>query len=148
MELLTASAQETQDFGKKIAASLTPSEDAKTISLTGGLGSGKTTFTQGFALGLGILDRIVSPTFILMRTYTLPPGQSFRKLYHLDLYRLDGNIEQQMKDLGILEVWDDSQNIVLIEWAEKAGNFLPKDTINIAFETVNDTVRKITLTDK
>jgi tRNA threonylcarbamoyladenosine biosynthesis protein TsaE len=115
------------------------------VALSGELGSGKTTFTQGFAEGLGITSRILSPTFILMRSYELEdPGRSF---YHIDLYRLEGGIKEEMANLGIFDIFDDPNDIVLIEWAEKAEGLLPEKTVWVRFDRINENERKIEATD-
>lgn len=149
MEIFTDSPGATKDFGKKVAVNLTTSYQAgnmaTTIALIGDLGSGKTTFTQGFAEGLEFNDRIISPTFILMREYSLSQNKKYQRFYHLDLYRFEGEVVSQFKELGIEEIWSDPQNIVLIEWAEKAESMLPKETIKIEFEVVSDTKRKIVI---
>jgi len=136
MEVITKSAQETKDLGKKIATDL---KGGETLTLTGDLGSGKTTFIQGFAEGLGIKDRIISPTFILMRKY------SYSKLnfYHIDFYRLENNLENEVKNLGIDDTWGKENNIVAIEWAEKIKDLLPKGTIQLSFENMGEENRKI-----
>ncbi len=137
MENITKNAEETKSLGRKIASDLTISNQPLIIALTGDLGSGKTTFTQGFAEGLGIKDRVISPTFILMRKY-----QNF---YHLDLYRLETEIEKEMENLGITDIWKDEKNVMIIEWAEKIKNLLPKETIWIKFENLGEEKRKITI---
>ncbi len=137
MENITKNAEETKSLGRKIASELTISHQPLIIALTGDLGSGKTTFTQGFAEGLGIKDRVISPTFILMRKY-----QNF---YHLDLYRLETEIEKEMENLGITDIWKDEKNVMIIEWAEKIKNLLPKETIWIKFENLGEEKRKITI---
>ena len=133
MESITKSANETQILGKKFSASLTGGE---TIALIGELGAGKTTFAQGLAQGLGIEGRIVSPTFILMRTYG--------NLYHIDLYRLEKDIDEEVKNLGLTDIWGKKENIVVVEWAEKITEMLPENTIWINFEIL-DNGRKITI---
>jgi len=120
-------------LGKKFSASLTGGE---TIALIGELGAGKTTFAQGLAQGLGIEGRIVSPTFILMRTYG--------NLYHIDLYRLEKDIDEEVKNLGLTDIWGKKENIVVVEWAEKITEMLPENTIWINFEIL-DNGRKITI---
>lgn len=123
-------------MGKKIAADL---KGGETLALTGELGSGKTTFIQGLAEGLGIKGRIISPTFILMRKYLA----SKHDFYHIDFYRLENDLENEIKNLGIDDIWEKKDNIVAIEWAEKIKNSLPKDVIWLKFESVGKDKRKI-----
>jgi len=138
MEVITKSAQETKDLGKKIATDL---KGGETLALIGDLGSGKTTFIQGFAEGLGIKNRIISPTFILMRKYS----DSKLNFYHIDLYRLENNLENEVKNLGIDDTWGKENNIVAIEWAEKIKDLLPKGTIQLRFENMGEDDRKISI---
>lgn len=108
--------------------------------MVGNLGSGKTTFVQGLADGLGVTQSVASPTFVLMRQY---PTKS-RKLYHVDLYRLEKDVTQEYKSLGLDEIAEKGGNIVVVEWAEKIRNVLPKDTIWINFKTTGENTRRIT----
>lgn len=111
------------------------------MCLVGGLGAGKTTFTQGMANGLGVQTGVSSPTFILMR---VSKGIS-KKLYHLDLYRLEENVDREVENLGLFEIWGKKENITVIEWAEKIKNILPKNSIWINFENKAENQRKITI---
>ncbi len=112
---------------KTVAAKLARSSKARVFALTGELGAGKTTFVQGFAQGLGIKEKIISPTFVLIRQHPIP--KTNKTLYHIDLYRLDDTTN--LRHLGLQEIWSDQNNIVLIEWAEKAAKLLPKETVRI-----------------
>ncbi|HEX6977605.1 MAG TPA: tRNA (adenosine(37)-N6)-threonylcarbamoyltransferase complex ATPase subunit type 1 TsaE [Patescibacteria group bacterium] len=141
METITSSARETQELGNKIGSSL---KGGEILALTGDLGSGKTTFIQGLAQGLGVKGRIVSPTFILMRTYELAHEKNF---YHIDLYRLEGNLESEIENLGIPDVWEKEDNITAIEWAEKIKDILPKNVTWIKFENIGGEKRKITINE-
>jgi tRNA threonylcarbamoyladenosine biosynthesis protein TsaE len=153
MEILTKSAEETKNFGAKIANKLAtgyrpPVAGAYVIALSGELGSGKTTFTQGFAKALGLSSRIISPTFIIMRSYYLSINHyplSISHFYHIDLYRLGDDIKNEFENLGVFDILDNPANIVLIEWAEKAKQFLPKGTIWIKFKQMGESERKIKL---
>jgi tRNA threonylcarbamoyladenosine biosynthesis protein TsaE len=87
------------------------------------------------AEGLGIKARIISPTFILMRTYELPDERNF---YHIDLYRLEKDIESEVENLGIPDIWAKPDNIVAIEWAEKIKDLLPESTQWIKFKTLEN----------
>lgn len=125
MDFITQSAQETKDLGQKIGAGLKPGQ---TIALFGDLGGGKTTFLQGLALGLGVKQAIISPTFIISRDYPLPGGGRF---YHFDWYRINSN--QEARGLGMEEIFG-QDNIVAIEWANQAPQVLPEDRIEIYFK--------------
>jgi tRNA threonylcarbamoyladenosine biosynthesis protein TsaE len=135
MEIITKSTQETFKLGEEIGTSL---KQGEVIALIGEMGAGKTTFMQGFARGLKIKNKIQSPTFILMRSY-----KGRLKLFHLDLYRLEENVEKEVRDLGLFDIWQKKDNIVAIEWAEKIQNILPKETKYIKFEYLEDDERKI-----
>lgn len=113
----TKSAQETKDFAKKLAKDFL---SGGILGLTGGLGAGKTTFAQGFAQGLGIKGKIISPTFLIIRQYPIPDRTNF--FYHIDLYRLE---DINLKTSGLEEILQDKENVVLIEWADKLGDNLP-----------------------
>lgn len=140
MELITKSASETQEAAVQFADSLTEKADsAIVIALTGDLGAGKTTFMQGFAKAVGVQDRIISPTFVLMRRYPIASGI----LYHLDMYRLENDDKGEVENLGLPEIWSTPGNIVVIEWAEKIKDLLPEHTKWVTFEHTDEDYRKI-----
>lgn len=122
---------------KKIAAELAKETKNHIFALSGELGAGKTVFVQGFAKALGIKDKIISPTFVLMRQHQIPNTK--KVLYHIDLYRLE-NITD-VEQLGLEEIWSNPNNIVLIEWAEKL-NRLPKETTKISIGKAGPNKRK------
>lgn len=138
MEIITKSAEETEKVGREFGNKLTGGE---VVALVGNLGGGKTTFVKGIARGLGIDLRIISPTFILMRKYKSSKGM----LYHIDVYRLDDNLEEELENLGIKDVWGKKANIVVIEWADKIKHLLPRGITKISFEYLDDDVRKINI---
>lgn len=143
MEVFTKNARDTQKFGRKIASQL---KGGEVLALSGNLGSGKTTFIQGLAQGLGIKQRIISPTFILLREYEITNYQlPISNFYHIDLYRLEDSVESELKNLGIEEIWERGENVVAIEWAEKVKTLLPTNTIWIVFEDLGDNKRRITI---
>jgi len=118
-----------------------PRKHAAVIALTGDLGSGKTTFVKGFAAGLGIRRRMVSPTFLIIKRYTIPEGRQtkvkkmheaclYRFLFHIDAYRLKK--PRELLSLGWREIAENPQHLVLIEWAEKVRSLLPKASAWIA----------------
>lgn len=105
------------------------------ICLNGELGSGKTVFTKGFANSLGIKDTITSPTFSIIKEYDgeLP-------LYHMDVYRLDGNHE----GVGIEEYFNKG-GVVIIEWADTIKEILPDNRLDIYFKVVDEEKRILTI---
>lgn len=142
MEIFTTkNSDETFRLGERLAPELSKGDERHgvVIGLSGELGSGKTTFVQGFAKGLGLSSRITSPTFILMRSYEL----NGKSLYHVDLYRLEGKIKNQLDELGLPSVWKLPDHIVLIEWADKIRDVLPDDMIWIEFKHTGDNKREI-----
>lgn len=140
MEITTRNAKETKEFGQKFGSSL---KGGEVIALSGDLGAGKTTFVQGLAEGLGFKSKIVSPTFILMRQYSLESGLNF---YHADLYRLEGNVSREVVNLGLPDIWNKKDNVVVVEWAEKSKDSFPENTTWINFEQISDEERKINIT--
>ena len=98
------------------------------VALYGELGAGKTAFVQFVGEALGIKKRIISPTFILMRSYDIS-DKRFSKLIHLDLYRT--NSADELESIDLQEIMADKNNLVFIEWAEKAKDVLPSRRINI-----------------
>lgn len=138
-KFITTSAQQTKHLAKTLAEKF----DRGVIALSGDLGSGKTTFVQGFAKGLGIKDKIISPTFILIRQHLIPNTK--KVFYHIDLYRLEKT--DQLFHIGIEEIIKNPNNIIIIEWADKAKKFLPKNTIYITFEQINENSRKIKISN-
>lgn len=146
MEILTKSARETKEFGGKFANSL---KGGGTIALIGDLGDGKTTFVQGLAKGLGIKNRIISPTFIFRRDYEVKSRKKkVKRLCHIDLYRIEEGIEKEFRNLGVEGFFGSQDTIVVIEWAEKVRGMLPASTIWIRFENQGPGKRKIILSNK
>lgn len=144
MEFITKSARETQKLGEKIGNNL---KSGGLICLYGDLGSGKTTFIQGLAKGLGVKKRVLSPSFILMRQY-LKSNTKNQKLdfFHIDLYRIQN--EKEAETLGLKELWSDPKNVIAIEWPEKIESILLEKRVNIHFEYVGENERKIKINDQ
>jgi len=108
------------------------------IALIGDLGSGKTTFTQGIAKGMGIEERVKSPTFVIINEYQAP-----HPLYHFDLYRIKSSDE--LFELGYEEYISDKNGVVVIEWAEKILNLLPPEHLEVNIKIKNFNLREIFL---
>ena len=137
MEYLSRSEKDTIAFAKKFARTLKP---GSVIALEGDLGSGKTTFIKGLALGLGLKDpdEVKSPTFAIMHIYPTTP-----KLYHFDLYRFENSKEAEA--IGFEEFINDPSVISCIEWPGRAGKLIPKASLRISLEAAGGDLRKITL---
>ncbi|MBI4094733.1 MAG: tRNA (adenosine(37)-N6)-threonylcarbamoyltransferase complex ATPase subunit type 1 TsaE [Candidatus Liptonbacteria bacterium] len=123
------SSEETKKFAESLARRLAAKKTAKhplVIGLFGPLGSGKTTFVQGFFRGLGLRTRVMSPTFILFRRSALRDTR-YRNVYHVDAYRLKN--PRELLRLGFKEILSNPENIVLIEWADKIKKILPKRSL-------------------
>ncbi|MFZ2642292.1 MAG: tRNA (adenosine(37)-N6)-threonylcarbamoyltransferase complex ATPase subunit type 1 TsaE [Verrucomicrobiia bacterium] len=132
----TRSVEETLALGERLAA-LLPA--GTVVALSGDLGAGKTALTKGVARGLGVSDTITSPTFALVNEHAARDG---RRLYHVDLYRLDR--PQQAVDIGIEEELA-PDGWTIIEWAEKLGDVLPANAVRIDIEIVGENERRITV---
>ena len=136
---ISKSITETKKIAKKIAKNF---KNGKILGLVGNLGSGKTHFTKGLAEFYKIKKTITSPTFVLLRHYSIPRDPSSRNtsgfrtglknLVHIDCYRLDK--PNQLLEIGLEEYINNPESVVVIEWAEKIKNILPKNTIYINFK--------------
>lgn len=128
MVYTSKSAEETQILGERIAAHLKPGD---VLCLYGNLGSGKTTFVQGVARGLGTEEIPNSPTFIIQREYRVNK-RGISMLYHLDLYRMEN--ESDIQSTGLTSTLKEKNAVIVIEWPEKAFQLLPKKRADIYFE--------------
>jgi len=142
MEYFTENSAETKEVGKELSERLKPQKRALIFGLKGDLGAGKTTFLQGFSKGLGIKDKITSPTFVIMNRIPIKKGR-FTNFYHLDCYRIESY--KEMKNLDFEEIISNPKNIVCIEWPERIKKILPKETILIKFDILEGDKRKITI---
>jgi len=136
---ITNSAAQTKSLGQRMSQKILKSKEAVVVSLKGDLGSGKTTFVQGFAKGLGIKHRILSPTFVLMKKYKIPNTK--KQFYHIDCYRIKK--APDLSALNLEKLFLNPLNIITIEWAEKIKNILPKNTIILNFKHQNQNQREI-----
>ena len=121
------SVEETQDLAKKLAKNINP---GITISLIGDLGTGKTTFTKGFARQMGIKDHVTSPTFKLISEYQ---GKKY-KLNHIDAYRMNG--PEDFLNIGGEEYLTSKNSITIIEWGDLLNDILPSKTIRVNFKRI------------
>lgn len=133
MKITTHSPEETIDAAKKLGSMLHAGD---IIAYKGGLGAGKTTFTRGLAIGLGLGDNVFSPTFSLVNEYK---GKNI-SLYHFDMYRISG--EDDLESTGFYD-YPFEDNIVAVEWSENITDFLPENTIYITISRIDDDTREI-----
>jgi len=141
IEIVTDNTKETQKVGAILAREIIKSKKTLIVGLIGELGSGKTTFIQGMAKGLRIKERITSPTFVIMKRYIIPK-KKVSSFYHIDCYRVQ---LKDLLDLGLKEIINQPENLIVIEWAEKVKKILPRDTFWIKFEYLDKDKRKIIL---
>ena len=143
-EFTTKSGADTIEVGRKLAALLKPPQ---LLILSGDLGTGKTTLVKGIAQALDAADpdEVTSPTFTLLHEYDGTRGGRPTKLYHLDVYRLEG--ERQLETLGLEELLTPDA-LVLVEWGEKFKSIKKRATGEIAISSEGGDARKIMVTLK
>lgn len=141
---LTKNAKETRKTAGLLAEEIIQTNPhlshALVIGLVGELGSGKTTFAQGFAKELGVKENVLSPTFVLVRQYSLQK-KIFKKFIHIDCYRLED--PKELDALGWDDLAADPKNIILIEWADRVADLLLPVYITLSFRHINETSRTI-----
>lgn len=135
--------QETRDFGHHLAQSLVP---GTTLCLFGNLGAGKTTLTQGILDSLGAQKPYTSPTFVIMKEYTLPEAKNgIKRIYHVDAYRVEA---KDIEHLGFEEWCSDPSGLVILEWPEKVESILPAKRIEITLTQKSESEREISVFEK
>jgi len=146
-KFLVFSADETKKIGESLGKKIkkiNTNKNALIVALKGELSSGKTTFLQGFAKGLGVREKILSPTFLIVKKFKIPNTDisRFKFFYHIDCYRMS---EKDIENLSFFDIFSKKENIVAIEWAEKIENILPKERIEIFFKIISFSKREITI---
>jgi tRNA threonylcarbamoyladenosine biosynthesis protein TsaE len=139
MHKVTHSPGETREFGKTLAERLEP---GSVVALTGPLGSGKTVLVQGVCSGFGVETAVSSPSFVVINEYPGIKSGARIWVYHFDLYRLDS--AREFVNLGYEEYFY-GRGITLIEWAEKARDFLPEKRWDVHLKIVSESEREITV---
>jgi tRNA threonylcarbamoyladenosine biosynthesis protein TsaE len=123
-----ATAADMQLAGEAFAAVL---QSGDIVLLTGQLGAGKTTFVQGVARGLGVRDRVTSPTFTLVREHACDNEQGITTLHHADVYRVESLDE--VLDLSLGELVEES-GVALVEWGELAAPVFGREVVTVSFD--------------
>ena len=132
MEVIANSTDKTKKLAHEIAKKI---KEGYVIALYGDLGSGKTTFVRYLVEGLGLKNRVQSPTFVVVRKYG--------NINHVDLYRLSS--KEEVLEIGLEEMMQDKKSITIIEWPEIVEKLLPTNTIKIYFDYIDEKTRKITI---
>lgn len=141
MEYLTSSEKQTFGLGEKIGRKL---KGGEIIGLIGNLGAGKTVFVKGLADGLGIKNKITSPTFVLMKVYKTQNSKlkiPNSKLIHIDAYRLKSG--KEISAIGAEEYFNSPDSVVIIEWADRIKEILPKNVKFVKIINKGGNKRKI-----
>ena len=121
-------------LGEQLGRLLKPGD---VVALYGELGAGKTVLTKGIARGLGVEADVHSPTFTLIHEHPGPVP-----LYHVDLYRIEGDAE--IESIGV-EEYLEADGVTVIEWAEKMRSMLPAERLDITLRMTGETAREIVL---
>jgi len=138
VECVTESAEETRALAERVGVVLTSGD---VILLSGSLGAGKTTFVQGVARGMGIMDPVTSPTFTLIQEYA---GGS-QRLVHIDPYRLAS--EEDLLGIGFEEYLERS-DVLAVEWGERLGSLVPQERLDVQLERLDGDRRRVLLTPR
>ncbi len=134
--------KDTQKLACQISKEILQKGGPFVVALYGDLGAGKTTFVQFLAKALGIKEKILSPTFVIMKTFSLSkPTGSFKFLTHIDAYRLKS--AKDLIALGLKDLLKNKENILVIEWPEKIERYLPSNTVRLYFEVLGEKKRKV-----
>ncbi|MBI2578066.1 MAG: tRNA (adenosine(37)-N6)-threonylcarbamoyltransferase complex ATPase subunit type 1 TsaE [Candidatus Wildermuthbacteria bacterium] len=128
------------EFGKYLL-NLPLRRGALAVGLRGNLGSGKTTFVQGVAKVLGVQEKVLSPTFVIWKSYSVGTGSEARMFSHIDCYRTAA--KEDLLALGWRETIKNPRHIIVIEWAEKIPQLLPEDAIVLSFSSTGEKSREI-----
>lgn len=137
IRIVTHSPEETIAAAEKLGKLLKAGD---MIAYKGGLGAGKTTFTRGVAIGLGLGDNVTSPTFALVNEYR---GEHIN-LYHFDMYRIENG--DDLESTGFYDYPFES-NVAAVEWSENIEEFLPRGTIYVTINRIAENEREIIIED-
>jgi tRNA threonylcarbamoyladenosine biosynthesis protein TsaE len=134
-----ATAEKTVAAGEAFARVL---KSGDIVLLSGTLGAGKTTFVKGVAKGLGVSERVTSPTFTMVREHECSNDLGVETLHHSDVYRVE--TLDEVLDLALGELVEDSA-VALVEWGELAASVFGRDVMTIEFSVLEDETRLLTV---
>lgn len=132
IERTSHSPAQTMAIGQQLGAVLRAGD---VLLLLGDLGAGKTHLVKGIAQGLGSVDLVTSPSFVLINEYVAGAAHANMRIYHVDLYRITDPAE--LTSIGLEEIWND-QGVCLIEWAERAQHWLPEAHLVVQIRYVDE----------
>jgi len=145
LKYITNSSSQTKKIGEFFAKKIiktNPLRSAILIGLKGDLGGGKTTFLQGFAKGLGVKEKITSPTFVIMKKYRIENSKlKIANFFHLDCYRIQK--PREILNIGFRKIISNKKNIIAVEWAERIKKLISPKNVWITFKLVNKKKREI-----
>lgn len=145
--MLSKNLEDTSKFAQDFVENLGQGENL--VLLQGNLGAGKTCFSQAVLGYLGAEGPFTSPTFAIMKDYQVDfknkKGIYFKKVYHLDCYRINGDA---LLDLGWADIIKNKENLILVEWPEKIDKILPEKYVKINFKVLGESEREIELVEK
>lgn len=133
--LITESPEETMDVATDLGRGL---KEGDVVALVGELGTGKTTFVKGLARGFWIPEEVLSPSFLLARTY-----RGKRVLHHLDLYRIRS--EEELLEVGLTDLLPPEEGVTVVEWADRFPRLIPPSAMWVILEHLGEKKRKITI---
>ena len=138
-KIILNSLDDTADIAKEIASELEtyPKNKASIIFLEGDLGSGKTTLVKEILKSFGLSESVTSPTFTIIEPYLIKD----KKIYHIDLYRIESRKELEV--LGIEEYSAENDCLIFIEWPEKAEGFFSEYDLKIRLSHINEISREL-----
>lgn len=133
--VITHNPEETEEAGVGLAPHLA---DGDVVAVVGELGAGKTTFVRGLARGLFVKDPVLSPSFLLARSY-----EGRLPFHHLDAYRITD--PRELAEVGLHELLPPQEGITAVEWADRIANLIPRRAIWVTLEHRGKDRRRITL---
>lgn len=133
--VITESPEETMEVALDLGRRL---REGEVVALVGELGTGKTVFVKGLARSFFIPEEVLSPSFLLARTY-----RGKRVLHHLDLYRVRS--AEELREVGLTDLLPPEEGVTAVEWADRFPTLIPKDAIWVILEHLGGDRRKITL---
>lgn len=133
MKAVTSSPEETIEFAKRVGKLL---RGGDILAYRGGLGAGKTTFTRGLALGMGLPDEVSSPTFALVNEYR----NENVTMYHFDMYRIMN--AEALETTGFYDYMSED-SVIVCEWSENIAGCLPDGTVTVTIKRLGENEREI-----